>query len=254
MGDALSLRAGRWLSRHWVRRPLRLQGHGPMVSFTFDDAPLSACEAGAEVLEQLGVRGTYYVAGGLTDRPELGRPCHSVAALRQLLASGHQLGCHGFSHVRCDTLGAAALREELDRNAAFLADLGVDTTQLDFAYPFGAYGWGARDICAQRFRSMRITGGGAQCGTADRDALRSHRLYRSAPDGVSYADRLAATVRGHGWLVVNTHEVESDPGPYGCTPKMLHGAVAAAIDAGCQVLPVGAALDVWLSGGDSASP
>ena len=47
------------------RRPLTTAPPRPMLSFTFDDAPLSAVQAGAQVLEARGVRGTYYVAAGL---------------------------------------------------------------------------------------------------------------------------------------------------------------------------------------------
>jgi len=41
------------------RRPARVKLARPMVSFSFDDAPATACEAGAKVLEARGLRGTY---------------------------------------------------------------------------------------------------------------------------------------------------------------------------------------------------
>ncbi len=239
------LKASRYLSKRLRRNLLPLRGDTGVVSFTFDDAPMSACTEGAAVLERLGVRGTFYVAGGLTGRAEEGRACHDIEALRRLLAAGHQLGCHSWSHVRVDRIGSAKRRDEFDRSAAFLADLGVDLKTLDFAYPFGAVGLGAKFDCATRFRSSRATGGGAHVGEADLNALRTHRFYRSEPDGVSYAARLAETAGRRGWLVVNTHEVEADPGPHGCTPQALESAVAQALAAGCKVLTVGAALDWW---------
>ena len=41
------------------RRPARLSHNGPVVSFTFDDVPISGAEAGAAILEKAGARGTY---------------------------------------------------------------------------------------------------------------------------------------------------------------------------------------------------
>lgn len=248
MTDSVALRASRWLARHTVRRRLSLTGGRGVVSFTFDDALLSACTVGARVLERHGARGTFYVAGGLTGASELGRPCHTEVALRGLLAGGHELGCHSYAHVRCDQLSRGRLRDELDRSAQFLSGLGVDPEGRDFAYPFGAYAWDAKRLCGERFRSCRATGGGVHLGWADLDALRTHRLYAGESAGDSYAAQVGQAARHGGWLVVNTHEVEDAPGPYGCTAGTLDAAVALALAQGCLVLPVGAALDYWTTG------
>lgn len=247
MSTSLLLRTSRYIARRTVQRPLALRGPVGVVSFTFDDAPASACDIGASMLEQHGARGTFYVAGGLTDRMEEGMPCHTLPQLQQLLQDGHEVGCHSYSHVRCDTLAPAALTAELDRNAAFLAGLGLNPAQLDFAYPFGAYAWGAKRLCASRFVSSRITGGGTHLGTADLNALKTHRLYHRPVDAETYETVLAQTARHKGWLVVNTHDVQDNPSPFGYTPLALAQAVSAALAAGCKVLPVRAAIDYWRS-------
>lgn len=243
----LSLRISRRLSQHAFKNVIPLQAAAGVVSFTFDDAPASACEAGAKALERHGARGTFYIAGGLTDRLEQGKPCHSREQLRTLLATGHELGCHSFSHVRCDTLSAAALTRELDRNAAFLAELGVDITSLSFAFPFGAYAYNAKRLCSARFRSSRITGGGVHEGQADLNALKTHRLYDATSDTEDYATVLERTARSKGWLVVNTHDVENPPSRFGTAPERLEQAIVAALEAGCKVLPLHAAIDYWQS-------
>ena len=242
---SLTYRASRFLSRYTDRRMLALNGEAGVVSFTFDDAPLSACIAGAAALERHGARGTYYIAGGLTDGMELGLPCHSEAALRDLLAAGHQLGAHSFDHVPVDRMDAARRRSQFDLCNVFLEKLGVDLATLDFAFPLGAITVGAKHDCALRYRSSRVTGGGAHVGWADLNALKTHRFYRSKPDGVSFEQVLAEAAEKRGWLVVNTHEVDDVGGPYGCSPQALELAVKQALDAGCLVLPVGAALDHW---------
>jgi peptidoglycan/xylan/chitin deacetylase (PgdA/CDA1 family) len=244
---SLTFRASRFLSRFTDRRMLALKGDRGVVSFSFDDAPMSACIAGAAALERHGARGTWYIAGGLTDGTELGLPCHSEAALRNLLAAGHQLGAHSFDHVPVDRLDSDRRKDQFERSDAFLERLGVDRATMDFAYPLGAVAMGAKHDCAGRYRSSRATGGGAQIGSADLNALKTHRLYRAGPDGVSYQQVLAQTAQHRGWLVVNTHEVDDGGGPYGCSPQALDTAVQQALDAGCQVLTVGAALDYWVA-------
>ena len=47
------------------RRPARLNLDGPVVSFTFDDAPDSAATEGARILEDADARGTFYICAGL---------------------------------------------------------------------------------------------------------------------------------------------------------------------------------------------
>ncbi|WP_034291974.1 polysaccharide deacetylase family protein [Herbaspirillum sp. RV1423] len=241
----LALRISRRLAQHAYKEMLPLCADIGVVSFTFDDAPASACEAGARTLERHGARGTFYVAGGLTGSLEEGKPCHTRDHLLALLAAGHELGCHSYSHIRCDTLTAPELERELDRNAAFLAEFGVDSATLDFAYPFGAYAYNAKRICSKRFRSSRITGGGAHEDYADLNALKTHRLYDIAVDAEDYETLLERTSRQKGWLIVNTHDVENPPSRYGTTPERLERAIAAALAAGCKVLPVNAAIDYW---------
>lgn len=249
----LALRISRRLAQHACKAPLLLRADAGVVTFTFDDAPASACEIGARTLERHGVRGTFYIAGGLTNGSEEGKPCHTRDHLVALLAAGHELGCHSYSHVRCDTLTARELEQELDRNAAFLAEFGLDPRTLDFAFPFGAYAYNAKRICGKRFRSSRITGGGVHEEWADLNALKTHRFYDVDGTGGDYAIQLARTASSKGWLIVNTHEVETAPSRFGTTPGRLDDAIAAALAAGCKVLPVNAAIDYWQQHATSAN-
>ena len=252
MPDAISqlaLRVSRRLSRHAFRQLLPLKADAGVVSFTFDDVPVSACEAGAKILENHGVRGTFYVAGDLTGRLEEGKPCHTREHLQILLAHGHELGCHSYSHIRCDKLSAEDLEKEFDSNAAFLVALGVDISALNFAYPFGAYAYNAKRICSKRFRSSRVTGGGMHTKYADLNALKTHRLYDLPVDKDDFATLLERTAHSKGWLIVNTHDVESPPSHFGYAPERLEQAVVTALAAGCKVLPVNAAIDYWKKSG-----
>ena len=238
----LVLRISRKLAAMAMRKPMTLAPGARVVSFTFDDAPVSACVAGADILERHGARGTFYIAGGLTDRVEEGRPCHSAANLTALHQAGHELACHGFSHQRYDTSSIAGLRAELDRNVEFLQQFGVNPERLNFAYPFGACSFAAKRVCGPRFQSSRITGNGLHKGQVDLSMLGSYRLYGSTLEAAQWQAALAETARG-GWLIVNTHEVEDDFGAYGCSPATLEAMVRQAKALGCEVLTVQQAID-----------
>jgi peptidoglycan/xylan/chitin deacetylase (PgdA/CDA1 family) len=247
------IRLDRWFARRLIKREMPL-GHKPgVISFSFDDAFRTACNLGGRILAAHDCRGTFYVAGGLTGKQKGGMDCHTREDLEALLATGHQLGCHTFFHTVCNRLPPAQLAAELDRNAVFLAALGLLPDRLHFAFPQGAYGLFAKRRCATRFQSIRITGGGIHIGQADLHALRSESLYETtvSPERLQVLARITSARRG--WLIFYCHDVQTSPSPWGCSPKTLETAVRSALNAGCRVLTVAEAIAYWESG-SSGSP
>ena len=101
----------------------RLRNATPMVSFTFDDLPKSAVTTGAGLLEAHGARGTFYVSGGLVG---VGTPQWETGDSSDVLAlhrSGHEIGCHTFSHQRACDLDETSLAEEIARNRNYFRAL-----------------------------------------------------------------------------------------------------------------------------------
>lgn len=68
LGEVVSILARR-LDRAgaaaFERKTVLLQVDEPIVSFTFDDFPKSAAQAGKDILERHGWRGSYYASGAL---------------------------------------------------------------------------------------------------------------------------------------------------------------------------------------------
>lgn len=237
----------RWISRYAFRKMLPLRGRQGVVSFSFDDAPSSACHLGRQILEQSGCHGTWYLAGGLTDQLEQGKPCHSMRDVHKLLANGHHIGCHTFSHSPCDGLTRMQLKSELDRNAEFLMHMGVPLSDLHFSYPLGAFDLASKRAAAQRFVSTRTTLGGIHCGQVDLNALHAEKLYQHLmPPG--RLERLACDVAAKkGWLIFYTHDIANNPSEWGCSPELLQQALVCALASGCKVLPVNEAIRYWSS-------
>ena len=224
---------------------MRLDRPTGVVSFSFDDAPQSACIAGAKTLEAHNCRGTWYVAGGLTDQFELGMACHSMADLRQLKANGHHIACHTYSHQPCILRSRAQLLDDFKRNRDFLIQNHLAQEPLHFSFPLGAFDIQSKRLAGETYASCRITGGGIQHKVTDLNGLRSERLYETAIDRNQIETLVKKTAANKGWLIFYTHDVSDTPRPFGCSPGLLDSAIQAALEAGCLVLPVNEALQYW---------
>ena len=101
----------RWMPNRWLMTRGRRAARA--LHLTFDDGPHPE-HTGAllDVLAEHGARGTFFVIGQHAERhPEL---------MRRIVAEGHTLGNHSWSHPQFDTLGLAAQREEIARTEALL--------------------------------------------------------------------------------------------------------------------------------------
>jgi peptidoglycan/xylan/chitin deacetylase (PgdA/CDA1 family) len=130
--------ASRFIARQSRSKVLRLENVPPMVTFTFDDVPTSACELGVSALERYAARGTFFVAGGCCgtagpDEP----PRASIDKLRTVWKNGHEIGCHTYSHPAIRYISLDELGLELERNQAVLKKIDSGIVLRNFAYPYG---------------------------------------------------------------------------------------------------------------------
>lgn len=235
-------KASRFLARNWVTKGVVMCNSQPLVTFTFDDVPVSACSIGAAILESHRVRATFYVSGGGCGAWSPSGPLATAPQLRAVAASGHELGCQTYSHPAVCSISAATLEAELERNRKFLASVSGEASALNFAYPYGALSFAAKRRLENHFHSCRSVVPGVNAGTVDLGALRACALEDRALDRAGIAELIAATVRAKGWLIFYSHDVEKRPSRFGVSPDRLAYAVSAAKAAGCRVATVAAAL------------
>jgi peptidoglycan/xylan/chitin deacetylase (PgdA/CDA1 family) len=239
LGSAIDYCSNR-ATRYWSPKTLPVRG-GPMVSFTFDDAPESASTAGAALLEARGVRGTFYIAGGLCGSRDAQRRLLTAAQCLALHRRGHEIACHTFSHPKVSALDEDDLRGELDRNREFFAELDPSIELENFAYPYNHASLSAKALLQRRFSSCRGGVRGINAGAADLGLLKGVEIDREATSD-HVRDWIDKAVVVGGWLVFFTHDVSADPTPFGCAPEVLEAAVRRARERGCVVLPVRDAL------------
>ena len=232
----------RKIARYHRSKPFAMRNEAPLVSFTFDDVPDTAYTNGAAVLEQCGVRGTFYIAAGTCG--VLGPEWRVIERdqVRALHQRGHEIGCHTFSHVGVDRLDARALEQECSRNRELLEELCPGIAVTNFCYPFGRPAFARKLQLAKSFASCRGVYEGINAGTIDLALLRVVELY----DRTLTADKLRRvldeTCERKGWLIFYSHDVADPPSWIGCSPELLRTVIKAAQAAQLRCLPVRDAL------------
>jgi peptidoglycan/xylan/chitin deacetylase (PgdA/CDA1 family) len=238
----LKARVGNKLARHLRVSPATLNNSRPMVSFTFDDAPISAATRGAAMLEEYNARATFYLAGGLVDAWSGNWTGLSADHIVGLHRRGHEIACHTFSHARATDLTEAAMAAELEKNRLYLRGLDSSISIENFAYPYGTGSVLRKRQLGKAFHSSRGILPGVNSGTVDLQYLRAvplieHQIDRDGIDRV-FDEALAS----NGWLIFYGHDVEATPSPYGCSPELLRHALEAAARRKIPALSVADAL------------
>ena len=225
--SSFKARVGNKLARHLRISPFEMRNTGPMVSFTFDDVPVSAATHGAAMLEQFDARGTFYVAGGLADSWSGNWTTASADDVIRLHRGGHEIACHTFSHVRATELTAAAMAAELESNRRYLLALDPSIRIENFAYPYGTGSILRKSQLATRFHSSRGILPGVNTGIVDLQYLRAIPLI-DCDITLDEIDRaFDEAVASNGWLIFYSHDVETKPSSYGCSPGLLRHALEA---------------------------
>lgn len=233
------------LARHIPFDRRRLLNAGPMVSFTFDDAPESALSIAAAMLEASGGRATYYIASGLLGRKTADYKIMDRDGVRDLHLRGHEIGLHGHRHCAVGRLSEQEFRDDLKLNRTELEDIDAGIRPQNFAYPFGMAAFARKRQLSGLVRSSRSVFPGINRGCFDPHFLKCVELTnaRLTPEKLQFY--LDAVVKANGWLIFLTHDVSASPSPYGCSPGYLRRALDGVAARGVEIVTVADAL--WRS-------
>jgi peptidoglycan/xylan/chitin deacetylase (PgdA/CDA1 family) len=226
--------------RRVVTRPVTIEPGRSMVSFTFDDVPRTVMENAAPVLDEHGVKGTFYVALGMSSP---GRELLAEEHLRELSERGHHIGCHSLTHYSLRKGTAEGLYEDALAGKRALEPLVGGPSAEHFSFPFGAVSVRAKTLLRDAFATMRTSAPGINLGRVDLNYLRAENLYSSRPGLLDRARRRVQAIRRRGgWLIFFTHGVSADPGRFDTSSEDFLRVVDIVMESGTPVLPVPEAL------------
>ena len=236
-------RCQRSVAKYLWRRQARMSNEVPYISFTYDDFPRSALHIGGAILSQFGVRGTYYASFGLmgTHAPT-GLICLPDDAKR-VLAEGHELGCHTFSH--CDSWETIpeVFEASIIENRRALDELVPGASFESLAYPIAGPRHDTKRRMEKYFRCCRAGGQTYNVGNVDLNLLKAYFLEKSRENIDSVKQLIDKNAGACGWLIFATHDISKDPTPYGCTPSFFQAVVKYSVESGARILPVARVLD-----------
>ena len=239
---SLMERVNRQITQRLPLKPVKSRLTAPVASITFDDFPRTAWTRGGPILEQRNVKATYYVTGGFSGRINEGLDHYVDSDLPEIVAAGHEIGCHTFSHEKGPTVSTESLVDDVERNAAYVQDVLGDYVMSSFAYPYGEASPRTKLLLGDRFATSRGIRKGVNKGLMDLSQLKAigiEKWWWTSEYIQAAVDKAKAE---NAWVIFFTHDVGDDPSPYGATPAMLEHALDALDRAGIEMLPVKHAL------------
>jgi hypothetical protein len=233
----------RTLSNLLFKRPLEIHNNVPYISFTFDDFPRSALYTGGEILRRFGLRGTYYASFGLMDTEGPTGMIFAATDIKELIAQGHELGCHTFDHCHSWQTKPKKFEDSLARNRRVLDELFPGATFKTFSYPIIGPRPETKRRAGKNFICCRGGGQAFNAGTTDLNQLKAYFLEKSRNNPFLVKEVIESNLKARGWLIFATHDISDDPTPYGCSPSFFEEIVKCSIDSGAKILPVAQSLD-----------
>ncbi len=107
----------------------RVETGEKLVALTFDDGPTP--QFTAEILNALneqGVKATFFLIGGELEK--------NMEEGRKIVAAGHEIGNHSYSHTRMIFVAPSFVKDEIEKTDALLRAAGYEK-QAHFRPPYG---------------------------------------------------------------------------------------------------------------------
>jgi peptidoglycan/xylan/chitin deacetylase (PgdA/CDA1 family) len=237
--NRLSGRYRRTVASCFSRRMVEIHAMGPIISFSFDDAPQSAFTAGGEILGAHGIRATFYVSLGLLGaRVPEGRIA-LAGDLHRAAAAGHELGCHTYDHLDAWKTPAEEFEQSIVRNRLALADMLPEVRFESFAYPINEPRPESKRRAGTHFICCRGGGQTLNAGKTDLNLLKAHFLDARNWGRIDSIKRMVdKNIALSGWLIFATHDISENPSRYGCAKDYFSEVVVYTSRSGARILPV----------------
>lgn len=100
-----------------------------VVALTFDDGPTATATSEIlKVLDEMKVKATFFVIGAELER--------NMTEGRKIVAAGHELGNHSYSHTRMILVTPDFVQQEIERTDRLIRETGYNG-EINFRPPYG---------------------------------------------------------------------------------------------------------------------
>lgn len=211
-----------------------------LLTFSFDDAPISSVENGAALLERRGWCGTWHIATGLLGRDGISGRCLDAGMVRDL-AERHEIALHGHCHGAMSAMPLQVALDDFYQNREELGQILGHAPSQHLAYPYGITSLRLKRALQGQVLSARGAMTGVNRAGSDRMQLAACDLNPN-PLWIQRALKAMRHASRHGgWVILFTHDVSNDPSPFGINPAALDSLMDQAQELGARVLPTGQA-------------
>jgi peptidoglycan/xylan/chitin deacetylase (PgdA/CDA1 family) len=236
----LSLLIQRNLAKFSGRKLRSRRDPRPVISFTFDDFPVSALHCGGAILSEYGIKGTYYAALGLMGKNTVVGEMFTPEHLKSLVQHGHELACHTYEHTRACDVPTPVLLTQCDKNRQSASSMCKGYECRNFSFPEGVVTVSAKISLQSLYDTCRTVEPGINTDPVDFSFLRANPIYSKQPIG-HIKKKIRESHDRRGWLVFYTHDISETPSSYGCTAEYFQEVVRYAAESGAEILTVGEA-------------
>jgi peptidoglycan/xylan/chitin deacetylase (PgdA/CDA1 family) len=241
--NQLRAKVRRTLSTKLARRIIPMHNEVPLVSFTFDDFPHSAWSEGGAILEDYGIRGTFFASFGLVDSTDDTSKMFSLEDVHHIMEQKHELGCHTYDHYNAWDTSCSEFEASILRNREALKKFFPDSSFKTLAYPISCPRPEIKRRMMNYFECCRAGGQTFNVGSIDLGFVKACFLEKTRNNFDFVARLIELNNQRKGWLVFATHDISQRPTDFGCTPTLFKRVVRYAAKSGARILPVCEALD-----------
>lgn len=128
-----------------------------MVTIGIDDSNESDYTVAFPVLQERGMRGTFFENGNLLGEDEPERELDRVTEeqLAEMAKHGQEIACHGWNHENFENLSIEEVKEEIKKNVEKLSEV-TGQRILTHAYPYGNHTKEVRNLAGGFFEAARV--------------------------------------------------------------------------------------------------
>ncbi|MCB0575924.1 MAG: polysaccharide deacetylase family protein [Saprospiraceae bacterium] len=236
----------KYIRRKWANisfsRNIDIQLREPIVSFTFDDAPISAFVNGGRILKKYSVSGTFYISLSLMGGEDPSTR-FTEQHLKDSIAAHNEIGCHTYGHTELYKVPFLDGKADIEKNQEEIKKIIPNLTLHNFSYPFGSQTQPIKRFIGERFKSARGIEEGINNEHADVLNLKTVKLYEKRHPLDYIFQKIREVKQNNGWLIFYTHDVQDDPTEWGCTPAYFEAVVQKCAEEKIKVLTVNNALN-----------